>query len=60
MFPDLWELKRNELDIEESKEKLKAAWWAIGQANNIDKVIEVSLSATLPLHPLHITIYLFI
>lgn len=39
MFPDLWELKKNELNIEEFKEKLKAVWWAIEQAD-IDKLID--------------------
>jgi transposase len=39
MFPDLWELKRNELNIEDFKEKLRAAWWAIDQAL-IDRLID--------------------
>lgn len=39
MFPDLWELKKNALDIEEFKEKLRAAWRAIDQAL-IDRLID--------------------
>jgi len=39
MFLDLWKLKRNELNIKEFKKKLKAAWWAIEQAD-IDKLID--------------------
>ena len=31
IFPNLWELKKNVLDIEEFKEKLRAAWRAIDQ-----------------------------
>ena len=39
MFPDLWLLKKNELDIEDFKEKLKAAWWAVKQGD-IDRLIQ--------------------
>ena len=39
MFPEAFKLKKNELDIEDFKEKLRAAWWAIDQGQ-IDRLIE--------------------
>lgn len=32
MFPDVWELKKNQLDIEEFTRCLREAWWVIDQA----------------------------
>ncbi|KAK4206035.1 hypothetical protein QBC37DRAFT_256469, partial [Rhypophila decipiens] len=39
MFADLWLLKKNALDIEDFKEKLRAACWAIDQGD-IDRLID--------------------
>ena len=39
MFPDIWELKKNELNIAEFTRCLRAAWWAIDQGW-IDRLID--------------------
>ncbi|KAK3940958.1 hypothetical protein QBC46DRAFT_363721 [Diplogelasinospora grovesii] len=39
MFPDLWNLRQNELDIARFTECVRAAWWAIPQAY-IDGLID--------------------
>lgn len=39
MFPDLWNLKKNEVDIEEFKRCIRLAWWDISQ-EYIDSLID--------------------
>ncbi|KAK4124526.1 hypothetical protein N657DRAFT_644768, partial [Parathielavia appendiculata] len=39
LFPDLWELKRNTLDIKYFTECLRTAWWAV-EHDWIDKLID--------------------
>src|SRR5690606_20885409 len=39
MFPNLWNLKKNEVDIEEFKRCIRLAWWDISQ-EYIDSLID--------------------
>lgn len=38
LYPDIWELKKNQLNVGEFKQILQEVWWLIDQAD-IDRII---------------------